>query len=930
MPRGAARRLVAPATAGAALLLASGWLAEPRVAYLVWGILATAVAGVAIRWAAPTLRTPLAVTVVSLAAVAIAAGRAEMRLGEFVHDPAAVRATRGADQRNALRHAVDGELAALREAAQKGLHIPEDPAAAVHLLDRAIRGDARRAILVVRADTLVSWAGTLHADPHTLVGPSGVAATPFGLTLYAAAESAGTRVVAASLLYAASPASRLTQGLAQRLPGDEVTEGFDFAPATDTLSPDAIRYVDGARPLFVARPRMTSTDEVKFRILERAKVRVGVALLLAFIAFLVAVARREAGAIGVTVGALVVLRCIGEVPLSEFSMRSRLFDASVYFLPAGGPFTANAGALALTSAVLLLAILLMVRRVGDRLPRPLAVAVAAITIGAGPFMVAALSRGIAPPAEGAGGALWLIWNVPLCLATTALLVLAGWAGRVALGGRRGLPVYIGPLLALAAAIAAPLVWNAPGQWPGWYSALWTVAVGALVLARPSRRTILSAAMVAGLAATTVVWGRTSRGRVELAERDVRGLDAPDTYAATLATRLAESLRGDSLPRTPEALLERYLASDLASSGYPVALTSWDHGCLLASFGSAPFEVPFDTVGMVAAAAASGGRRVVTTTHAAVYGVRVVAVPMHGGALAILVAPRTRLIGNDAYARWYGLPPAESTEPPYSAQVIADARASTWRREGTELHGDWPVQVAGGPARVHVEVDLRGLDTLVPRGGLLVLIDLAVVAFVGLLGAVADGRAGRWLRLRRRRVRSYRTRLSVGLFLFFLVPAAAFAVWSWRQLFDDAQASRRLLVTETMRAVAGGGVPDWIRRESIRLDTKLLLYQNGALVDASDSLFAALAPMGTLMRPEVALQLNVAAEVSATMAERLAGATGMMGYRVLPPLAGSGLVVAAPARVDDLQLDRRRRDLGVLVLFATALGAAAALWLSDVA
>ena len=43
-----------------------------------------------------------------------------------------------------------------------------------------------------------------------------------------------------------------------------------------------------------------------------------------------------------------------------------------------------------------------------------------------------------------------------------------------------------------------------------------------------------------------------------------------------------------------------------------------------------------------------------------------------------------------------------------------------------------------------------------------------------------------------------------------------------------------------------------------------------------------------------------------------------------------MVIAAPARVDDLLLDRRRRDLGILVLFASALGAAAALWLSAVA
>ena len=39
------------------------------------------------------------------------------------------------------------------------------------------------------------------------------------------------------------------------------------------------------------------------------------------------------------------------------------------------------------------------------------------------------------------------------------------------------------------------------------------------------------------------------------------------------------------------------------------------------------------------------------------------------------------------------------------------------------------------------------------------------------------------------------------------------------------------------------------------------------------------------------------------------------------------VLAAPARSDDLVLDRRRRDLGMLVLFATAAGALAALWLS---
>ena len=929
---------MAPAAAAAALLLASGWLADPRIEYVAGCLIATVIAVVAgLRWTPVALRTPLAVSLAALVALIVAAGRAELRLGEFARAPAQVGATRSAAQQERLQRAVDEELVRLRRAARRGLTLPgasADPGEIVSKLERAIGDPAHRAVFLVRDDTLYSWAGTLHANPRALTGPSGAVATAFGLTLYAAVDSGGTRAVATSLLYAAPPADRLTRGLSQRLPSDEVTEGFAFGPPGDSAAGGARRYMDGARPLFVARALVPSAGEVRLRLLERARVRVGVALLIALAAFLVAVARRQAGALATAAGVLVVLRCVSIVPLSEFSTRSRLFDAAVYFFPMGRAWTANAAALTVTSATLLLAVLLVVRRVGDRLPRWAGGVIAALTVGFGPFVLGALARGITPPAYGAGAALWLIWNVPLCLAATALLVLASWAGRIALGARRGVPSGMGPLIALVAAAAAPLIWNAPGQWPQWYSGLWVLAVATLVLARPSRRALLGAATVAGLGATTVVWGATSRGRVELAERDLRGLEGPDAYGAALAERLAKSLVGDSLPRTTQALLERYLTSDLAASGYPVALTAWSGATPLATFGSAPFDVAFDTVAMTAAAAVRAGRPAVTTTRASVYGVRVVAVPMRGGALTILVAPRTRLIGNDAYARWYGLPPAESNEPPYVVQVVPDSlsprESIRWRREGAELHGDWPVRGPTGPARAHVEVDLRGPDSLVPRGGLLLLVNLAAVALVWLLGAVADGRAGRWLRLRRQRVRSYRTRLSLGLFMFFLIPAAAFAVWSWRQLFDDAQASRRLLVTETMRAVQGGGRPDWLRAESQRLDTKLLLYQAGLLVDASDSLFAELAPMGMLMRPEVALELGVAEEVSATRPEALPGATGMLGYRVLPSSAGPNLVIAAPARVDDVLLDRRRRDLGVLVFFATALGAVAALWLSGIA
>ena len=936
LPTAGARALLAPAAIAVALLAASGWLAEPRVRYLAVCLIATVASAIALfRYAPASGRWSLAVAIGSLALVSAVGGRAQWRFALFSRAPTEVGSAEATAQRIRLAQSVDQELRALRDIARRARAAPSDPAAAKTSLERDLDDTEHRAVLVFDGDSLRAWAGTLHVDPRQLGAPSGVAQTPFGLTLYVVDDSGPVRTIAASLLYAFSPADQLTRGLAQRLVSGELAEGFVIVPPTDSVRADELRYLDAGRPLFQARALVPSAEEVRFRLLERARVRAGGALLIALAAFLVAIAHRDGGMLSIVGGAIVVLRCLAVIRLSVFSTRSRLFDASVYFLDAGHAYTANAAALGLTSATVLLLVLLAKRRIGDQMPRALAVALAALTIATGPFAVRALAGGIRPPADGASGSLWLIWNVPLCLAATALLVVAGWAGRRALGGRRGVPIWSGPALALLAAILAPQVWQAPGQWPQWYTILWALSVTAVVLARPSRRSLLSSATVAALAATTVVWGSASRGRVELAERDVRGLNAPDTYAITLAQRLAARMQGKDLPHTPQELLERYVTSDLASSGYPVALMAWQGSQLLAVFGSAPFNVAFDTAGMTAVAAQAQGTVVETTTSAGVYGVRVIAVPMIGGAATIIVAPRTRLIGGDAYARWYGLAASSSSnEPLYSVQVVGDflepRDAIRWRRVGRELHGDWPLTGSNGAVRALVEVDLRGLDTLIPRGGLLVLVDLGIVALVWLAGALADGRVGRWLRMQRRNIRSYRARLSIALLLFFLVPAAAFALWSWHQVVDDAQASRRLLVTETMRAFAGDPTqPDVLRAEARRLDTKLLLYRSGVLVAASDSTFADLAPMGYLLRPEVSLALNAIEEVTATKSEPLGKATGMLGYRVLPGTRGE-FVLAAPARVDDVVLERRRRDLGVLVLFATALGAAAALWLSAVA
>jgi hypothetical protein len=42
-----------------------------------------------------------------------------------------------------------------------------------------------------------------------------------------------------------------------------------------------------------------------------------------------------------------------------------------------------------------------------------------------------------------------------------------------------------------------------------------------------------------------------------------------------------------------------------------------------------------------------------------------------------------------------------------AEPLAPRESINWRRMGTELHGDWPVQTPVGPGRAHNQLELRG-------------------------------------------------------------------------------------------------------------------------------------------------------------------------------------------------------------------------------
>ncbi|HTR78639.1 MAG TPA: ATP-binding protein, partial [Gemmatimonadaceae bacterium] len=634
-----------------------------------------------------------------------------------------------------------------------------------------------------------------------------------------------------------------------------------------------------------------------------------------------------------------VLLCIALIPLNEFSGQTRLFDAAVYFARLGGPFTANAGALGISSAVVLLAVMAVVRRRRRRISAALGVVTVAVVAGVGPYLLGALARGIATPLHGVDASLWLIWEVPIFLAAVLVLLAGAAGGGIAVGRARGFHPAIAPSVAAVAAAIAPAVWSASSEWPAWFTGMWIVAIATLALSRQTRFMILTASIVAALGATTLVWRATARGRMELAVHDLSGLAAVDPNTPTVLRHFAATLAADSEPTTRAALLESYVRSDLEAAGHPVALSAWPtNDGPVAEFQTAYFPRP--SVREAVARARATRLPVIDTLATDSATIVLLAAPaLGGGVTAVAVAPNSQLFPPDSSVRLYGLNVSRSAEPPYALQrlqsepVSATEPAATWvRRQGT-VHGEWIVRTGAGATRMHIEVDLRPIDALDERGILLVLIDLATVGILWLIGVAADGGVGRWIGARRRRLMgSFRIRLSLALFGFFVVPAAAFAIWSYRQVVQDTRQTRHEQVFGTLKSISAAPAlsQEWITGQSRLARTPLLLYRGGELQEASDPVLETVAPFGRFLTDSVDIQLEELNEGLVSSAEALGSAKVLVGFRPLVREGFSGAVLAAPLTADDLMLGRRRRDLGVLLLMTTVLGAIAAFGLSGIA
>jgi two-component system, NtrC family, nitrogen regulation sensor histidine kinase NtrY len=811
-------------------------------------------------------------------------------------------------------------------------------------------GRAESALLVFRGAALIARAG----QTRTQVAPRGapglrLVEEPFYSAFEARAISpnGADQVVAVALVSAIPPADRFARALTQSStgPSDDGRTTIESPDSSRVEEGTTVIVVpDGPRRLARVRALARTEGEATLDLLQRARARTAVPLVLAVLLLLVASWRRPARTMHRIGVAAVLLLALAVAPLSALSNVSPLFDASSYFARMGGPLTSNVASLLLTAA-LGLALLFLTLRSGRvaRLTssRTLAAVLVLVSATLGPFVLRDLARGIALPANGVSVQLWVAWQLAIALVGASVLHAGAAAGRAVLGTRRGLPAVTAPSIAIVAAVLAPVLWAAPGAWPAWYPVLWGVAIFALALTRRGVALVTGAAVIAGAGATTLTWGATARARMNLAQHDLARLSAIDENAYRLLERFALTIAAD--PRgvaVSDGLLRRYAASELAQAGYPARLARWDAQPSVEPITELRLAPVSDTIGaqsVIASMARESGTIEIRAVEDGPTTMLIAAIPAPDHTVTtVAVPPRTRLLPTDPFAALTGIAGVRGGEPPYRLTLAAASptdtvtRALQWRRRGDAMHGDGVAAGGGESRQVHVEVDLRGLDVLVPRGALLVLIDVAVVLLLWGTSAMSDGAFGRWFRVRRARLsRSYRVRLSAALLAFFLAPAALFAGWSWYRLQDDDRAARELLVREALRTAASDVARRDLATTASSVGSPLFLYRGGQLIAASDTLLEALAPLGRLL-PVASDEADFSADdVFATRRVRVGPAQALVGFRRVADIA-EGLVVVTPARGDEFALDARREDLGILLLFTAALGALAAVWSSGIA
>ncbi|HET7024140.1 MAG TPA: ATP-binding protein [Gemmatimonadales bacterium] len=810
------------------------------------------------------------------------------------------------------------------------------------LADLTPGSEAELSVAILDADgTPWAWAGRHRLLPDAAGDSLTVRASKYYLLLESRHPCAAHRTVVASLLIWADPVDPdRGASLVERFRAATGVSLQVYPAGTAPNDADVFDYqVDapaGPRTLFSVRPQPPGQADARAATLEVGAGMAGwllVLLLLVSISVSTLVRQRLAFSV-------IGLGLLAFVPLGSALGAATLFSSATFFRSLLGPFSASAGILGATGVTVFVAGVALWRHRLRRTWPGSAVGIV-LLIGA-PFLVSDLARGITPPVDGVPLSLWLTWQCALMTAAAALVMIAAalLRGRED-AGKMPRTHWVAIAVALIATAVGLIVWNPHYGWPDWYTFLWAPALVLLMRPAPKWAVVLGVGLVAGSAAGLVTWGAELEGRLLVAGRDIGRLgDEPDPFAVPQLEKFAQQVSTAPVPSSAAELYALWHASAIAQQDYPAVLTLWSPD------GTPQVELPLDSLDLPERLVAAFVRNMDTTVStevaslARVPGIHyllLVRLSDHQ-VLSAAVGPRTALIQPDRLSRLLDQPARGA--PLYDLllsypgpEPVADSARLVWVRQGWEVRGERLIALPGGIRHVHARVDLRGPAPLLVRGVLVLLLDVAALALLWLLGELLVGWPLGQLPIRRW-THSFRLRLGLTLAVFFVVPAAGFAVWSVVRVGRDGEREQDLLLTQALRAAQPlaaavlQGPPeqtaDGLRDLSRRANLDVGLYQGGELIGVSAPVLADLGVLPPLLTPDAYTDLALSDALERVESVPGAGHTLRMGYRVVRPGTAAGVgIIAAPRLGDDPSLGQEQLDLVYVLLLATLLGTAAA-------
>ena len=420
--------------------------------------------------------------------------------------------------------AAQRELASLNAAA---LQAPPDAESAFNYLRGLSPSPEMGVVLMNGADRLAS-VGQLRGTPVVSGAGTSVVFSPFYVTLQVVTSKGGRSAIGTALVHADPPADRIAAGIDDRMPERNLVTAFRFGPAADTAAGDLLRGATGF-PLMRVEAAPPSSESLRFATAAAVRGRGAILLAIAIAGFIVLgwSDRRALGPRLFTIGVAMAAAAI--VPWNNFSNFARVFDPAYFYSPLAGPLTASSGAFAMFTALLALAVIAFVRARRARISRAVAGVLGFGLVAAGLLLSEVAASGIVLPRWGATVSLWLGWELPLFLFLFSFWLSAFWLLRIAFGRK--------PMVSLRAGAAI--------------------------------------ALICGVTATFIVWTKTTEQRLQLAMRDVSGLQRTDDEAAQLLARFGTQVSSYDEPGTRADLLRRYATSDIAAADLQASLSTWN-------------------------------------------------------------------------------------------------------------------------------------------------------------------------------------------------------------------------------------------------------------------------------------------------------------------------------------------------------------------